>query len=115
MCVALGPDGAVAKRAVGVPRKADVIAAIDAPLRVEPTYLGAHAVPPEFRDSFLHRNEVNRDANLVTVNLNAAYFPLVEFVSAIATVATSPLVPLSVTSSSGAPTRPGMPSERSCR
>jgi ABC-type multidrug transport system fused ATPase/permease subunit len=32
-------------------------------------------------------NRVNRDANIVTVNLNAAYFPGVEFVSALATVA----------------------------
>jgi ATP-binding cassette subfamily B protein len=32
-------------------------------------------------------NRVNRDANVVTVNLNAAYFPGVEFVSALATVA----------------------------
>ncbi len=35
---------------------------------------------------FAEFNESNRDANMVTVNLNAAYFPLVEMVSAIATV-----------------------------
>ncbi|MGZ6694684.1 MAG: ABC transporter ATP-binding protein [Solirubrobacteraceae bacterium] len=47
----------------------------------------AFAQEPRHRAEFLRRNEVNRDANLVTVNLNAAYFPAVEFVSAIATVA----------------------------
>ncbi|MDP9344589.1 MAG: ABC transporter ATP-binding protein/permease [Actinomycetota bacterium] len=47
----------------------------------------AFAQEPRHRAEFRRRNEVNRDANLVTVNLNAAYFPLVEFVSAIATVA----------------------------
>ena len=31
-------------------------------------------------------NALNRDANMVTVNLNAAYFPMVEMVSAVATV-----------------------------
>jgi ABC-type multidrug transport system fused ATPase/permease subunit len=35
---------------------------------------------------FADRNEANRAANLTTVKLNAAYFPLVEFVSAVATV-----------------------------
>jgi len=47
----------------------------------------AFAQEPRHRAEFRRRNEINRDANLVTVNLNAAYFPLVEFVSAIATVA----------------------------
>ncbi|MGZ6642396.1 MAG: ABC transporter ATP-binding protein [Solirubrobacteraceae bacterium] len=47
----------------------------------------AFAQEPRHRAEFRRRNEVNRDANLVTVNLNAAYFPAVEFVSAIATVA----------------------------
>jgi ABC-type multidrug transport system fused ATPase/permease subunit len=36
---------------------------------------------------FAALNQTNRDANLVTVNLNAAYFPGVEFVSSVATVA----------------------------
>ncbi|WP_354697514.1 putative ABC transporter ATP-binding protein [Paraconexibacter sp. AEG42_29] len=35
---------------------------------------------------FARRNERNREANQTTVRLNAAYFPLVEFVSALATV-----------------------------
>jgi ATP-binding cassette subfamily B protein len=44
------------------------------------------AQEPRHRAHFAALNNVNRDANLVTVNLNAAYFPLVEFVSAVATV-----------------------------
>ena len=44
------------------------------------------AQEPRHRAHFAHLNDVNRDANLVTVNLNAAYFPAVEFVAAIATV-----------------------------
>ncbi|HEX2105687.1 MAG TPA: ABC transporter ATP-binding protein [Solirubrobacteraceae bacterium] len=47
----------------------------------------AFAQEPRHRDRFRELNLANRDANLVTVNLNAAYFPGVEFVSAIATVA----------------------------
>jgi ATP-binding cassette subfamily B protein len=46
----------------------------------------AFAQEPRHRAHFAALNNVNRDANLVTVNLNAAYFPLVEFVSAVATV-----------------------------
>ena len=46
----------------------------------------AFAQEPRHRSQFGQLNEVNRDANLVTVNLNAAYFPAVEFMSAIATV-----------------------------
>jgi ABC-type multidrug transport system fused ATPase/permease subunit len=46
----------------------------------------AFAQEPRHRAHFADLNNVNRDANLVTVNLNAAYFPLVEFVSAVATV-----------------------------
>ncbi len=46
----------------------------------------AFAQEPRHRARFGALNDVNRDANLVTVNLNAAYFPLVEFVSAVATV-----------------------------
>jgi ATP-binding cassette subfamily B protein len=42
---------------------------------------------PRHRARFAELNEANRAANLVTVNLNAAYFPAVEFVSAVATVA----------------------------
>jgi ABC-type multidrug transport system fused ATPase/permease subunit len=47
----------------------------------------AFAQEPRHRARFAELNQANRDANLVTVNLNAAYFPGVEFVSAIATVA----------------------------
>src|SRR5919201_301329 len=46
----------------------------------------AFAQEPRHRARFGRLNEVNREANLVTVNLNAAYFPGVEFVSALATV-----------------------------
>jgi ATP-binding cassette subfamily B protein len=46
----------------------------------------AFAQEPRHRSQFGQLNQVNRDANLVTVNLNAAYFPAVEFMSAIATV-----------------------------
>jgi ABC-type multidrug transport system fused ATPase/permease subunit len=46
----------------------------------------AFAQEPRHRARFGELNDVNRDANLVTVNLNAAYFPAVEFVSAVATV-----------------------------
>jgi ATP-binding cassette subfamily B protein len=38
-------------------------------------------------DEFAALNEVNRGANMTTVNMNAAYFPAVEFVSAVAIVA----------------------------
>jgi ATP-binding cassette subfamily B protein len=38
------------------------------------------------RARFAALNTLNRDANMTTVNLNAAYFPAVEFVSAVATV-----------------------------
>jgi len=41
---------------------------------------------PQHRDRFRELNERNREANMVTVNLNAAYFPAVELVSALATV-----------------------------
>jgi ATP-binding cassette subfamily B protein len=44
------------------------------------------AQEPRHRARFAELNNVNRDANLVTVNLNAAYFPAVELVSAVATV-----------------------------
>jgi ABC-type multidrug transport system fused ATPase/permease subunit len=46
----------------------------------------AFAQEPRHRARFSELNEANRDANLVTVNLNAAYFPAVEMVSAVATV-----------------------------
>jgi ABC-type multidrug transport system fused ATPase/permease subunit len=46
----------------------------------------AFAQEPRHRAQFGQLNDVNRDANMVTVNLNAAYFPGVEFVSAVATV-----------------------------
>ncbi|HEY1778591.1 MAG TPA: ABC transporter ATP-binding protein [Solirubrobacteraceae bacterium] len=36
---------------------------------------------------FAELNELNRGANMRTVNMNAAYFPAIEFVSALATVA----------------------------
>jgi ABC-type multidrug transport system fused ATPase/permease subunit len=45
------------------------------------------AQEPRHRAQFARLNEDNREANLVTVNLNAAYFPAVEFVAAVATVA----------------------------
>ena len=45
------------------------------------------AQEPRHRARFRELNEINRDANMITVNLNAAYFPSVEMVSAIATVA----------------------------
>ena len=45
------------------------------------------AQEPRHRRQFAELNQRNRDANLVTVNLNAAYFPAVEFVSSLATVA----------------------------
>ncbi|HEX6621910.1 MAG TPA: ABC transporter ATP-binding protein [Solirubrobacteraceae bacterium] len=44
------------------------------------------AQEPRHRARFAELNNVNREANLVTVNLNAAYFPAVELVSAVATV-----------------------------
>jgi ABC-type multidrug transport system, ATPase and permease components len=47
----------------------------------------AFAQEPRHRARFRALNEVNRDANMTTVNLNAAYFPAVEFVSSLATVA----------------------------
>ena len=47
----------------------------------------AFAQEDRHRGRFGELNRINRDANLVTVNLNAAYFPGVEFVSALATVA----------------------------
>ncbi len=45
------------------------------------------AQEPRHIAEFAARNERNREANLTTVKLNAAYFPVVEFVSALATVA----------------------------
>jgi ABC-type multidrug transport system fused ATPase/permease subunit len=44
------------------------------------------AQEPRHRARFAELNNLNRDANVVTVNLNAAYFPAVELVSAVATV-----------------------------
>jgi ABC-type multidrug transport system fused ATPase/permease subunit len=46
----------------------------------------AFAQEPRHLRRFDELNEANRRANLVTVNLNAAYFPGVELVSALATV-----------------------------
>ena len=46
----------------------------------------AFAQEPRHRAHFAELNDVNREANLVTVKLNAAYFPAVEFVAAVATV-----------------------------
>jgi ABC-type multidrug transport system fused ATPase/permease subunit len=46
----------------------------------------AFAQEPRHRAEFGRLNDVNRETNMVTVNLNAAYFPAVEFVSAVATV-----------------------------
>jgi ATP-binding cassette subfamily B protein len=45
------------------------------------------AQEPRHRGRFRALNEENRDANMKTVYLNAGYFPAVEFVSALATVA----------------------------
>jgi ATP-binding cassette subfamily B protein len=39
---------------------------------------------PRHRGRFDELNEINRAANMTTVNLNAAYFPAVEFLSAVA-------------------------------
>jgi ATP-binding cassette subfamily B protein len=44
------------------------------------------AQEPRHRARFAELNADNRAANMTTVNLNAAYFPAVEFVSAVATV-----------------------------
>jgi ABC-type multidrug transport system fused ATPase/permease subunit len=41
---------------------------------------------PRHRRRFGELNDRNRDANMTTVNLNAAYFPVVELISAVATV-----------------------------
>jgi ATP-binding cassette subfamily B protein len=46
----------------------------------------AFAQEARHRARFAALNTLNRDANMTTVNLNAAYFPGVEFVSAVATV-----------------------------
>jgi ABC-type multidrug transport system fused ATPase/permease subunit len=46
----------------------------------------AFAQEPRHLARFAALNRLNRDANMTTVNLNAAYFPVVEFVSAVATV-----------------------------
>jgi ABC-type multidrug transport system fused ATPase/permease subunit len=46
----------------------------------------AFAQEPRHLREFAALNERNRDANLVTVKLNAAYFPGVEFIGALATV-----------------------------
>jgi len=42
---------------------------------------------PRHRARFSELNEINRAANMTTVNLNAAYFPFVEFLSSVATFA----------------------------
>ncbi|WP_205697840.1 ABC transporter ATP-binding protein [Conexibacter sp. SYSU D00693] len=47
----------------------------------------AFAAEPRHRERFEELNDANRAANLVTVKLNASYFPAVEFVSSLATVA----------------------------
>ncbi len=44
------------------------------------------AQEPRHRAQFAALNQLNRDANLTTVKLNASYFPAVEFVSALGTV-----------------------------
>jgi ATP-binding cassette subfamily B protein len=41
---------------------------------------------PQHIERFRELNDANRDANMVTVRLNAAYFPAVELLSALATV-----------------------------
>jgi ABC-type multidrug transport system fused ATPase/permease subunit len=47
----------------------------------------AFAQERRHRARFAELNEINRAANLTTVNLNAAYFPAVEFLSSVAIVA----------------------------
>ena len=42
---------------------------------------------PRHRARFVELNQINRAANMTTVNLNAAYFPFVEFLSSVATFA----------------------------
>jgi ATP-binding cassette subfamily B protein len=49
--------------------------------------LRSFAQEPRHERQFGELNALNRDANMTTVRLNAAYFPAVELVSAIATVA----------------------------
>src|SRR3954468_13742632 len=44
----------------------------------------AFAQEPRHRARFRELNDINRQANLTTVNLNAAYFPGVEFLSSVA-------------------------------
>jgi ABC-type multidrug transport system fused ATPase/permease subunit len=46
----------------------------------------AFAQEPRHLREFAALNDLNREANMVTVKLNAAYFPAVEFVSSLATV-----------------------------
>jgi ABC-type multidrug transport system fused ATPase/permease subunit len=46
----------------------------------------AFAQEPRHLREFAELNDINRDANMVTVKLNAAYFPAVEFISSLATV-----------------------------
>lgn len=46
----------------------------------------AFAQEARHRAQFAALNRLNRDANMTTVNLNAAYFPAVELVSAVATM-----------------------------
>jgi ATP-binding cassette subfamily B protein len=41
---------------------------------------------PRHAGEFAALNELNRGTNMTTVNLNAAYFPVIEFISAVATV-----------------------------
>ena len=48
--------------------------------------LKSFAQEPRHLDRFAELNAENRGANMTTVNLNAAYFPAVEFVSSVATV-----------------------------
>jgi ABC-type multidrug transport system fused ATPase/permease subunit len=42
---------------------------------------------PRHAEEFAALNELNRGTNMTTVNLNAAYFPVIEFIAAVATVA----------------------------
>src|SRR5262249_45865606 len=42
---------------------------------------------PRHRRRFAELNRINREANMTTVNLNAAYFPAVEFLNAVAVFA----------------------------
>ena len=70
-------------------RTRETIGAITASLQESLSGIGvvkSFAQEPRHRARFAVLNQRNREANLTTVTLNAAYFPAVEFVSALGTV-----------------------------